>query len=99
MASSVTKDELMAYCRVDDDTLGEICVMIADAVEAELASIGVLYDPTAEIYPSYKLMVLTQTAQRLDDPAGAAEIKDTSALYRRYSQLYTDYNLISQQEE
>lgn len=71
MALSVTRDELMQYCRVDDEDAGDLLENLADSAEEYLDSAGAPFDGAGYQDAKYILAVKALVLHWFDNPAGA----------------------------
>lgn len=62
------REELMRYCRVDDDTAADTLVALADSAEAYLETAGVDIDLVDE--SQFNLAVCALTLHWFDNPTG-----------------------------
>ncbi len=63
---SVSRDDLMAYCRADSKEQGDLAVAQAEAAEAWLTGIGVQWDEATA--PTYCLVVKALALHWMDNP-------------------------------
>jgi hypothetical protein len=64
----LTREELMRYCRVDDDNAADTLVDLEDSAEAYLKTAGVNIDSVDE--SRFKLAVCALTLHWFDNPTG-----------------------------
>lgn len=64
--STVSRDELMLYCRVDGNEIGDLVVELAESAEAYLQDAGCTY--TTATLPVYRQTVKELTLHYLDHP-------------------------------
>ena len=67
--ATVERDELMLYCRVDGDEIGDLVEELAESAEAYLQDAGCTY--TTATAPVYRQAVKALTLHYLDNPGGA----------------------------
>ena len=65
----VSKEELMLFCREDDDDMGDLLVTFADACEEHLLANGVA--PTAKNMSRYRLCEKNWALHHRDHPGEA----------------------------
>lgn len=62
----ITRQELMLYCRVDDETLGDHLLELCSAAQSYLRTAGVTPTPATE--GQYRLTVKAMTLHYFDNP-------------------------------
>lgn len=81
--ASVSKEELMLYCKVDEgDPREDLLVSLADGAESYLEEAGAYQTVGNQI--RYKLLVMMMTLHDLDHPEGADY---PAGIQRRINQL------------
>lgn len=61
-----TREELMVYCRVDDEAQGDLLVSLARSAQEYLSSAGIR--PSEDNYERYGLAIKALTLHYLDNP-------------------------------